>query len=153
MHHSRSTRRGSRRLPALLTAVTAGLLVALAPAGTAAAKIGPSEQGAPVRGGQWEWEDGPMYELDDPCSVNGPWGEASEDCGDDDNIDEPSSDVPWGGPGLRVAVGRDQDDEAAEEEAQTEASGVCHGSWEMRDFEWDFNPTGPTVYTLTYECR
>jgi hypothetical protein len=148
MMRNRIPMAGSRALVAL---AAAGALLAVAPA--AGAKVSPPEDAIPDRGQQWEWVDGPMHEAEDPCSENGPWAEAAEACGDEesDGADADSGPV-WGGPGERVAVGRDPDAQAAQDEAEDEADDVCHGDWALRDFDWDISMTGPTVYTLTYEC-
>ena len=44
------------------------------------------------------------------------------------------------------------DMDEAKVEAEAEANDVCHGDWDLRDFDWTIAPPNPTVYTLTYEC-
>ena len=63
-----------------------------------------------------------------------------------------SGDPVFGGPGERIAVGRDREIEVAQAEAEAEADDVCHGDWDLRDFAVRISPPKPVVYTLTYEC-
>ncbi len=152
MNHGTIQVARSRWRRGLLTAAAVTGLVVIGST-TAQAKVSPPErQNTGHEHTEWP-EPGPLHPNDDPCSVGGPVADASVGCEDDSGIDDPGSGPPpWGGPGERIAVGRDMDDEAAVEEAEDEATEICHGSWVMRDFDFSIRLGHPTVYTLTYEC-
>jgi hypothetical protein len=117
----------------------------------ATAKMSPPEQSG---GGHQHTEWPEPGQLHPDCGPYGPWSGTQENCPDDDgsgNDDPGSGDPQYGGPGERIAVGRDMDLEDAQAEAEAEANDVCHGDWDLRDFDVEM-PPGPTVYTLTYEC-
>ena len=114
----------------------------------ATAKMSPPESSG---GGHQHTEWPADAQLHQDCGPYGPWSGTQVNCpDDDDDAAAPPGDPQYGGPGERIAVGRDMDDEEAEDEAVDEANAVCHGDWDMRDFDWDFG--SPVVYTLTYEC-
>ena len=124
---------------------------ATSPAPTATAKWSPPEE----PGGAHEHTEWPEPgQLHPECGPYGPWSGTQENCPDDDeeDADAPPADPQYGGPGERIAVGRDMDLDVARDEAEDEADDVCHGDWDMRDFDVDIAPPGPVVYTLTYEC-
>jgi hypothetical protein len=151
MNHSISQVTGSRWARGLVAVAATGLFVA-AGSTAAEAKMSPPEQ--PVTSHQHtEWPDSEaVHPNEDACSMGGPVADASEGCGYSELDDPGTAPPPWGGPGERIAVGRDHDDAAAEAEAEAEANATCHGSWTMLDFESVIHPPRPTVYTLTYEC-
>jgi len=154
MYHS-STPGGAQSLGRGLSVLaTAGLLLALGSTGAEAKMSPPEQQVRPHEHTEWP-EPGQVHPNDDPCTNGGPGADASGGCEDGGDIDgpgDPDGSPQWGGPGERIAVGRDRDDVEAQAEAQDEANEVCHGDWVLRDFVWDYSPTGPVEYTLTYEC-
>ena len=82
-----------------------------------------------------------------------PWSGEQENCpDDDDDAAAAPGDPQYGGPGERIAVGRDMDLDVAQAEAEDKADDVCHGDWDLRDFDVDIAPPSPIVFTLTYEC-
>jgi len=118
----------------------------------AAAKVSPPEKSGGAHQ-HTEWPE--PGQLHQDCGPYGPWSGTQVNCPDDDesgNDGAGSGDPQYGGPGERIAVGRDMDDAEAKTEAEDEADDVCHGDWDLRDFHWDLAPPGPVVYTLTYEC-
>lgn len=151
MNHSISQPTTSRWAGRLLAVAVAGTFVTVG-ATTAEAKMSPPEK--PVTSHvHTEWPDpGPVHPNNDPCSMGGPVADASVNCDYDGEIDDGAAPPPWGGPGERIAVGRAPELEDAEDEAEAEASAVCHGNWVKLDFDADIDLTGPDVFTLTYEC-
>jgi hypothetical protein len=142
-------------LLAVPLAATAGAAQGAVTAGTppATAKMSPPEK----PGGAHQHTEWPEHgQLHQDCGPWGPWSGDQENCPDDDdgsgNDSAGSGGPQWGGPGERIAVGRDMDLEAAEDEAKAEADDVCHGDWDLRDFDWELAPNGASIYTLTYEC-
>jgi hypothetical protein len=134
------------------TAFVLAALLAMPFAATAGAKVSPPEK----PGGAHEHTEWPAYDaqLHQDCSPYGPWTDTQLNCPDNDD-DDPApapSDPQYGGPGERIAVGRDMDLDIAQDEAEDKADDVCHGDWDLRDFDVDIAPPGPIVYTLTYEC-
>jgi hypothetical protein len=116
----------------------------------ATAKMSPPEK----PGGAHEHTEWPADgQLHQDCGPYGPWSGDQENCpDDDDDAAAPPSDPQYGGPGERIAVGRDMDMDAAKDKAEDKADDVCHGDWDMRDFDVAIALGEPVVYTLTYEC-
>jgi hypothetical protein len=115
----------------------------------------PKATGDPEKpGGGHEHEEWPADgQLHQDCGPYGPWDGEQENCpDDDDDAAAPPGDPQYGGPGERIAVGRGPDEAAARGKAEGKADDVCHGDWDMRDFDVDILLGEPVVYTLTYEC-
>jgi hypothetical protein len=117
---------------------------------TATAKMSPPEKpGGAHEHTEWP-EDGQLHQ---DCGPYGPWSGDQENCpDDDDDAAAPPGDPQYGGPGERIAVGRGPDEAVARSRAEGKADDVCHGDWDLRDFDVDIALGEPTVYTLTYEC-